>query len=43
MDLKKIREKELVIRATLSSGKLLIKYLDNWGFCISVLELKGRV
>lgn len=39
MDLKKIREKELVIRATLPSGKLLIKCLE-WGFCFFSLRIE---
>lgn len=43
MDLKKIREKELVIRATLPSEKLLVKCLDKVGVLFFLLELKCRV
>lgn len=39
MDLKKIKEKELVIRATLPSEKLLIKCLDKVGVLFFLLEL----
>lgn len=40
MDLKKIKEKELVIRATLPSEKLLIKCLDKVGLLFFSLRIE---